>query len=124
MKNYKDLEIYKKSFELAIMIHELSLKLPKSEQFVLGSQIRRSAQSTRSNIVEGYGRREYKAEFIRFLIFSQSSCDETISHLEMVIKIYPYILKDRNVLKEHEILGKMINNFIKYVRQNWKTANS
>ncbi len=124
MKNYKDLEIYKKSFELAIMIHELSLKLPKSEQFVLGSQIRRSAQSTRSNIVEGYGRREYKAEFIRFLIFSQSSCDETISHLEMVIKIYPYILKDRNLLKEHEILGKMINNFIKYVRQNWKTANS
>ena len=124
MKNYKDLEIYRKSFDLAILIHKLSLKLPTYEQFELASQIRRSAQSTRSNIVEGYGRREYKPEFIRFLIFSQSSCDETISHLDMLIKIYPLILEDRNLNEEYEILCKMINNFIKYVRNNWKTGKS
>ncbi len=112
MSNYKDLEIYKKSFELSVLIHELCIKLPKTEQFELGSQIRRSSQSIRSNIVEGYGRREYKKEFIRFLIFSLSSCDETISHLEMIIRIYPLTFKENDLLKEHEILGKMINNYI------------
>ncbi len=39
-------------------------------------------KSVKSNIVEGYGRRKYKMEFIRFLIFSISSLDETIDHLE------------------------------------------
>ena len=121
MSSYRDLNIYKKSFELSVLIHELSTKLPKTEQFELGSQIRRSSQSIRSNIVEGYGRREYKNEFIRFLIFSLSSCDETISHLEMIIRIYPLIFKENNLLKEHEILGKMINNYIKYVRNNWRS---
>lgn len=112
MGNYKNLEIYKKSFELAVLLHKLSMKLPKYEQFELASQIRRSAQSTRSNIVEGYGRREYKPEFIRFLIFSQSSCDESISYLEMLMKIYPLIIEDRNLIQEYEILGKMIYNYI------------
>lgn len=104
MKNYKDLEIYKKAFELAILVHSLSLKLPKTEQFEFGSQIRRSAQSIRSNIAEGYGRREYKAEFIRFLIFSQSSCDETSSHLEMLSRIHPLMLKDNSLINEYYIL--------------------
>ena len=115
------MEIYKKSFELSVLIHELSTKLPKTEQFELGSQIRRSSQSIRSNIVEGYGRREYKNEFIRFLIYSLSSCDETLSHLEILMLTYPLVFKDKNLIVEHEILGKMLNNFIKYVRNNWKT---
>ncbi len=121
MSSYKDLEVYKKSFELSVLIHEISTKLPKTEQFELGSQIRRSSQSIRSNIVEGYGRREYKNEFIRFLIYSLSSCDETISHLEILMLTYPLVFKDKNLIAEHEILGKMLNNFIKYVRNNWKT---
>jgi four helix bundle protein len=47
-----------------------------------GSQIRRSVKSIRSNIVEGYGRRRYKQDFIRFLTYAHASCDETIDHLE------------------------------------------
>src|SRR4029077_19654575 len=56
--------------------------LPKFEMYEEGSQIRRSSKSIRSNIVEGYGRRRYKQEFIRFLVFAHASCDETIDHLE------------------------------------------
>jgi len=41
--------------------------LPKFEMYEEGSQIRRSAKSVAANIVEGYGRRRYKQEFIRFL---------------------------------------------------------
>lgn len=63
-------------------IHRLSLQLPKFEMYEVGSQIRRSVKSVRANIVEGYGRRRYKQEFIRFLTFAHASCDETIDHLE------------------------------------------
>jgi four helix bundle protein len=46
--------------------------------YELGSQLKRSSDSVVSNIVEGYGRRRYKADFIRFLVFSYASCLETI----------------------------------------------
>ena len=50
--------------------------------FEEASQIRRSIKSVKSTIVEGYGRRYYKQEFIRFLHYAIASNDETIDHLE------------------------------------------
>lgn len=85
-KSYRDLDIYKKSYKLAIEIHEISLKLPKFEMYEQGNQIRRSSKSIKSNIVEGFGRRRYKQEFIRFLTYSLASCDETIDHLDTFIE--------------------------------------
>ncbi|WP_317130693.1 four helix bundle protein [Niastella caeni] len=75
MSSYRELEIYKESKRLAIEIHKMTMALPKHELFEEGSQIRRSSKSITSMIVEGYGRRSYKADFIKFLIFSQSECD-------------------------------------------------
>ena len=63
--NYKDLEIWQIAKELSIEVHKMTLTLPKFEMYEEGSQIRRSSTSIRSNIVEGYGRRRYKNEFIR-----------------------------------------------------------
>src|SRR3954462_10752659 len=81
--NYRDLEIWKLAREAAIAVHRMTLNgLPKFEVYEEASQIRRSVKSIRSNIVEGYGRRRYKQEFIRFLVFAHASCDETIDHLE------------------------------------------
>lgn len=124
-KSYKDLEIYSTSLGLFLEIHPLSLQLPKYELYELGSQMRRSSDSVVSNIVEGYGRRRYKADFIRFLVFSHSSCLETINHIHKVCVLYrdlepkfePYVLK-------YELLGGKIFNFIKYVEQHWKDINT
>ncbi|UGU17392.1 four helix bundle protein [Sinomicrobium kalidii] len=69
--SYRDLDIYKISFELFIKAHRLSLRLPKYELFELGSQLRRSSDSVNSNIVEGYGRKKYKNDFVKFLTYSQ-----------------------------------------------------
>lgn len=55
--NYRDLEIYKLAFKLAVEVHNLTLKLPKFELYEEGSQIRRSSKSVGANIVEGYGKR-------------------------------------------------------------------
>jgi four helix bundle protein len=75
MGNYKDLEIYQISFALAIKAHQLTMTLPKYELYEQGSQLRRSAQSIKDNIAEGFGRRRYKLEYVRFLIFAHASCD-------------------------------------------------
>jgi four helix bundle protein len=121
MKSYKDLDVYKVSLELFYIIHSLSLKLPKYELYELGSQVRRSSDSIVSNIVEGYGRRRYKSDFIKFLVYSHSSCLETINHIEKIAKLYPNNFENTNeLIQKYEDLGGKIYNFIKYVEENWK----
>jgi len=69
--SYKNLEVWKITRDLVMDIHHLTLKkLPAFEMYEEGGQIRRSIKSVKSNLVEGYGRRRYKQEFIRFLIYS------------------------------------------------------
>lgn len=120
MKSYKDLDIYKIGLDLFYVIHPSSLKLPKHELYELGSQVRRSSDSVVTNIVEGYGRRKYKADFIKFLIYSHSSCLETINHLEKISKLYPEtIINIDELIINYEGLGGKLFNFIKYVEENW-----
>ncbi len=121
MKSYRDLEVYKEAKRLAIIIHKLTLTLPKFELFEEGSQIRRSSKAVTALIVEGYGRKRYKADFIKFLIHSQAECDETIVHLDFLFETKSF--KDSvvyNQLKdEYESLSKRINKFIQWVDDNW-----
>jgi len=120
--SYEKLDIYTISFELFIETHQLSLKLPKYELYELGSQLRRSADSVVTNIAEGYGRKSYKGDFIRFLIYSQASCDETSSHLSKIMRLYPELyLNFKEKQEQYKLLGGKINNFIKYVQLNWRT---
>ncbi|MFQ6036336.1 MAG: four helix bundle protein [Sedimentisphaerales bacterium] len=122
-QSYKDLEIYKKAHKLAIEIHEMSLHLPRFEMYEGGSQIRKSSKSVKDTIVEGFGRRRYKHEFIKYLTYSLSSCDETVSHLHTLYdtKSLEDEEKYQYFYKEYDCLGKMINNFMKSVNSGHKT---
>lgn len=120
MKSYRDLDIYKMAFNLAIQIHQVSLELPKFELYEQGGQIRRSSKSVKDNIVEGYGRRRYKQDFIRFLVYAQSSCDETICQLTMINELYHKENPLTTLVSDCEILGKKINKFIQYVETSWQ----
>ena len=60
MKNFKELVIWKRSFELVDRIYDISKNLPSEEKFGLTSQIRRSAVSIPSNIAEASGRQRIK----------------------------------------------------------------
>lgn len=89
--------------------------------YELGSQLRRSSDSVVSNIVEGYGRRRYKADFIRFLVFSHSSCLETIGHLYKITVFYPNLkVEFEPFIQIYENLGGKIFNFMSFVEKNWK----
>lgn len=57
MNSYRDLDIYRLAFDLAVRIHRESLRLPKFELYEQGSQIRRSSKSAKDQIAEGFGRR-------------------------------------------------------------------
>ncbi|HMB41779.1 MAG TPA: four helix bundle protein, partial [Balneolaceae bacterium] len=84
--SYKNLKIWQSARKLSIEIHKMTMKLPRFEFYEVGSQIRRSSKSIRSNIVEGYGRRRYKSDFIKFLVFAHSSTDETRDHLDTLFE--------------------------------------
>ena len=120
MKRYKDLDIYNLSLSLFYKTHVVSLKLPKYELYELGSQIRRSSDSVVTNIVEGYGRRRYKQEFIKFLTYSHASNLETLCHLEKLVVLYPDMANEMVLLqKEYDQLGAKLFSFMRYVENNW-----
>ena len=106
---------------MAVRVHKMSLLLPKFELYEEGSQVRRSAKSVTVMIVEGYGRRRYKADFIKYLIYSQAECDETIVHLDFLFETGS--LQDEklytNLRNEYDVLSKRINTFIQWVEDNF-----
>jgi len=112
-QSYEDLEIYKIAKELAVEVHKMTLeKLPKFEMYEQGSQIRRSSKSVLSNIIEGYGRRRYKNEFIQFLTYAIASCDETKGHLELLRETGSLQGKGfDSIHRRYEELGSKLYNF-------------
>jgi four helix bundle protein len=122
--SYRDLEIWKLARQIAIAVHRITLQnLPKFEMYEEGSQIRRSAKSISANIVEGYGCRRYKQEFIRFLVFAHASCDETIEHLEMLFETGSLTneLVYRDLSAQLDLLGRKLNVFIDSVEHSHRT---
>lgn len=125
--NYRDLEIWKLAREISIAIHRATLQeLPKFEMFEEGSQIRRSAKSISANIVEGFGRRRYKQEFIRFLVFAHASCDETIEHLETLFETGSLTNETvyRDLSAQLDLLGRRLNVFIETVERSHRTERA
>src|SRR5436190_16730476 len=119
--SYRSLDIWQSARTLVIDVHDMSLtKLPKFEMYEEGSQIRRSMKSVKSTIVEGYGRRRYKQEFIKFLTYSQASCDETTDHLETLFETKSLSARDAydSVHARLQELGKKINNFLQSVERD------
>jgi len=118
--SYRELEIFKIAHELVIDIHDTSLhKLPRFEMYEEGQQIRRSSKSVKSNIVEGYGRRRYKQEFIKFLTYAIASNDETTDHLDNLYETKS--LNNTEVYSEFaerlDKLGKKLNLFLQSVEK-------
>jgi len=119
IQSYRDLEIYQLSFRLAVEIDHLSKKLPKHEIYEVGSQIRRSAKSIPANIAEGFGRRRYKKDYIRFLVYALASCDETRVHLDMLCQTTSLDQEVYTHLSgQYDILGKKLNRFLQSVIKN------
>jgi four helix bundle protein len=119
-KSYLDLGVYQESFTLFVDIHEFTLTLPKYELYEQGSQLRRSSDSVNSNIVEGYGRKDYHKDFLRFLTYSRASNDETVNHLRKIAAVHPdHREKALDLMVRYRKLGAKLYNFSTFVREKW-----
>ena len=118
--SYRDLEIYQISLDLAVKIYRKSLELPNHDKFEVGSQIRRSSQGIKDAIVEGYGRRKYKNDFIKFLTYSHASALEALSQAEFLCHIHPN-QNWKDIAIDLDNLGSKIYRFLTYVEANWRT---
>jgi len=117
--SYKKLQIWVMAREVVIEVHSMTMKLPKFEMYEEGSQIRRSSKTTKATIVEGYGRRRYKQDWIKFLVYALSSNDETLDHLENLWDTKSLIEESifLSLKAKIESLGKMLNKFLQAVEQ-------
>lgn len=75
MRDFKELQVWQKSHQLAMKTYQTTVKFPKEETYGLTSQIRRACLSIPANISEGCGRNG-ATEFARFLQIAMGSASE------------------------------------------------
>jgi four helix bundle protein len=115
--HWKELKIWQKSHDLTLLIYKISSSFPKSEQYTLISQLRRSSASICANIVEGQSRNTTK-EYINFLYNARGSLEETRYHL-LLSNDLKYFKKEQyqELEKICEDISKMINGLINVLKK-------
>jgi len=86
IKNYKDLNIWKRSIGLVEDIYKITMNFPKEEIYGLTSQLRKSAVSIPSNIAEGFAK-FYNKEYKQFLFISLGSCAELSTQIIIALRL-------------------------------------
>lgn len=115
MADYKNLTVYKKAFEQAMNIFEITKQFPEEEKWSLTSQMRRSSRSVCSNLGEGYRKRLYENHFISKISDADMENTETQVWFDFALA-YNYIKKDKfdqlSLLSEE--IGRLLNHMISY----------
>lgn len=113
IKEFWDLEAWKRAHELTIIIYRISKEFPKEELYGLTSQIRRSASSIAANISEGFNRYSFKDK-IRFYHIARGSISETQNHI-LVAKAIGYTNQEKTekVIVLASEIRKILNGLIR-----------
>ena len=116
IKSFTDLEAWKESHKLVLMVYKITKDFPKEEIFGLTSQLRRAVISIVSNIAEGFSRQGLK-EKIQFYYISKSSNTEIQSQL-LVSKDLKYLTEENfnNIAEQSIKVNKLISGLIKYCK--------
>jgi len=118
VNSYKDLIVWKRSFELSLLIYKLTNKFPDQEKYALTSQIRRSAISIPSNIAEGNTRSGIR-EYVKFLYIAFSSGAELETQL-LIAKELAYLSESDYIKVDKLLTGimKMLNVLISKIKSS------
>ena len=115
IRRHTDLEVYRKAFDAAMRIFDLTKDFPREERYSLTDQVRRSSRSVCANIAEAWRKRRYVAAFVSKLGDSEAEAAETQTWIQFVVRC-EYLPKEiaRDLYSEYDaILGmliKMIRN--------------
>lgn len=110
-KSYKDLIVWQKAKDLAVVIYRLTEQFPKSELYGLTNQMRRAAISVSSNIAESYHRFQQK-EKRQFLVIAFGSGSELESQVEIAKVLFPKLNYSEAESLNNEVM-KILNRFFK-----------
>lgn len=122
--SFRDLTVYKKSFELAMKIFGISKSFPKEETYSLTDQIRRSSRSVCSSIAEAYRKRRYEAHFVSKTSDVDMENSETQVWLEFSLKCgYIEVKVYNELLNDSEEVGKLLNHMIEYPEKYLKSSD-
>ena len=116
LKSYQDLEVWKKSIDLAEMIYRVSAQFPTEEKFGLTSQIRRAAVSVPANIAEGAARKG-TGEFLQFLGVASGSLAETETFLVLAERLHMLTPEQTHPIQQQAAdVGRMLNGLKRSLR--------
>ncbi|MFC1622996.1 four helix bundle protein [Patescibacteria group bacterium] len=120
IKNFYNLDAWKKSHVLCIAIYKITANFPREENYGITSQLRRATSSVGANIAEGFARFHYKDK-IRFYYHARGSAAESQNFL-LLAKDLGYInIKDCEKLgKDLNEVSKLINGLIRSIENNIK----
>ena len=117
-KNFENLEIWKESIRIAILIYKTTQNFPREEIYGLTSQLRRAAVSISCNIAEGAGRSS-KKEFIRFINIALGSLNETENLSKIALELSYLSLSNYQTIKQRLVTeGKQIGAFKNYLQKS------
>lgn len=111
--SFRDLTVYKKAFDLAMRIFDVTKKFPPEEKFELTDQIRRSSRAVCRAIGEGYRKRQYPKHFSSKMSDADMENTETQVSLDFALKCN-YISEEeyQEILIGSEEVGRMLNHMV------------
>jgi len=117
-KGLETLEVWRAALGFAVRVHqEVVPRLPESETWILGKQLRRSAQSIPANIAEAFGRFYYQ-DGVRHCYIARGSLEETRSHL-FLAKELGYLDSGlyAELGKEIDTLRRMLSGYVSFLKR-------
>jgi len=110
IRSFKDLHVWKRSHELALLVYKLTKSFPPEERFGLVSQMRRAAVSVAANIAEGF-KKKSKKDKIHFYNIAQSSLEELRYYFILVFDLrYMADIKEPELMMEE--IARMLSGLI------------
>src|SRR5260370_40103202 len=113
VRHVKELSVYGKSFELAMLIFSISKRFPAEEQYALTGQIRRSSRSVCLNLREAWAKRRYPAHFVSKLTDCDGENSETDSSLDFARDCgYITVAEHADLTSQCAEVGRMLGSII------------
>ena len=118
IKGFEDLDVFRKAYRVSLEIHQLTLQMPREEQYGLADQLRRTSKAICANLAEGFGKQSVsKVEFKRFVLMAMGSADEMRVWLRYCLDLgYVGESQWKSWRDEYQVIAKMLTG----MRKAWE----
>jgi len=111
-QSFRDLDVYKRLYQAMLLIAEkILIKLPAEEKFGLIDQMRRASKAPLAIIAEGYAKKHYRKDWMRYINDAIGECNEMITHLSCCKDLYSRYVDTgliEKLIADYDISGKQL----------------